>query len=107
MTATTLPLMHWAEQQRVAMAQVQANAGPCFTARALRYVPEYLRKHGEASGEEISAACVEAGIKPHDLRAFGPVMKTLLKDQLIQRVGFCIRKRGHGTSGGSVYRLKA
>src|SRR5690349_469288 len=89
-----------------AMSQVEANAGPCFTARALEFVVKQLKKNGEMPGEEITDACVEAGIEPHDARAFGPVFKALIKDNLIERCGSCLRKKGRGTNGGSVYRLK-
>jgi hypothetical protein len=100
-----LPLFVRIERD-AALAQVEANAGPCFKARALRFVVEYLREHGERSGEEITDAAKAAGITPENTdRAFGPVYASLLKDGLIQRVGFCLRKKGHGCSGGSVYRL--
>lgn len=75
-------------------------------ARALAFVPKYLREHGEASGEEITDAAKKAGIVPPNTdRAFGAVYKMLLKDKLIERAGFCIRKRGHGCAGGSIYRI--
>ncbi len=106
-TTAPLPnLFDWQAQRDSAMAQVAANAGPCFLSQALRFVPDYLRKRGEASGEEITDACKAAGIVPENTdRAFGVVYKTLLKDKLIFRAGFCMRKKGRGTAGGSVYRV--
>ncbi len=89
-----------------AMAQVAQNAGPCFMARALKFVVSYLREHGEASGEKITDACWDAGIEAHDRRAIGPVLMRLSKDKLIEKAGTCIRKRGHGCSGGNLWRLK-
>jgi hypothetical protein len=87
------------------MKQVADNAGKPFASAALVFIRDYLRKHGETSGEDLTTACCEAGIKPHDLRAFGSVFMALKKDGIIEVCGTCIRKRGHGTSGGSIYRI--
>lgn len=90
-----------------AMAQVAENAGPCFMARALEFVVDYLKANGETPGEDITDACWDAGIEAHDKRAMGPVFKALIKDELIEKCGDCLRKKGHATTGGSIYRLKA
>lgn len=95
----------WMAERDSAMAQVEANAGPNFKAEALKFIVKFLRENGDQSGEAISAACIKAGIKPHDSRAFGPVMKALLADKLIVRVGECARTFGHGSRGGSIYRI--
>jgi len=104
MTTETLPLWIAAERDK-AMRQVEENAGPCFKARAMRFVADYLRKHGETPGEDITDAMWAAGIQAHDRRAMGPVLMQLLRDGIIEKCGTCVRKRGHGTGGGSVYRL--
>jgi hypothetical protein len=102
-----LDLLDMIAARDAALKQVAANAGENFRCRALRFVVAYLREHGERSGEEVTDAVWNAGIEAHDRRAMGPVFVALLRDGLIERCGTCIRKRGHGTAGGSVYRLKA
>lgn len=100
----SLPLFVSAARDR-ALAQVEANAGSAFKCAALRAVVEYLRTHGESSGEAITDALWSAGIQAHDRRAMGPVFVCLLKDGLIERCGEAVRLRGHRSRGGSVYRM--
>lgn len=77
-----------------------------FGAKAREFAVQFLQQEGEATGEQITAACVSAGHVPLDTRAFGPsVIQKLLRDNRIQRVGDANRKRGHGARGGSIYRL--
>lgn len=94
-----------AAQRDKAMAQVEENAGSGFMARAKEFMLDYFEVNGEMPGEDASDACIKAGIEPHDQRAFGPVFKALIKAKKIERVGFCLRKKGHLTGGGSVYRI--
>lgn len=93
-----------------AMASVEANAerhAPAFADRAAAFVLDYLKRHGKASGEDITLACIAAGIQPHDDRAFGPVYMRLSRSRKIRKAGFCVRKRGHGSAGGHVWELVA
>lgn len=76
-----------------------------FRERAHAFVLGYLAQHGPSAGEDITDAAVMAGIKPAELRAFGPVYATLARRGLIACVGYCARRRGHGTAGGRVWRL--
>ena len=77
--ATTL--FDWREARDAAMQQVAENAGANFARDAMRFVVRYLRAHGEASGETITDACKQAGIRPrNDDRAFGPILATLMRD---------------------------
>lgn len=78
---------------------------PGFSERAQAFVLEYLRVHGVSSGELITDACKLAGIKPPDDRAFGPVYSKLARAGFIEPAGFCARRKGHGTSGGRLWRL--
>ena len=103
-------LLDWADQRDEAMARVEKHATqtfPEFSARAREFITNYLKEHGETSGEDLTDACKAAGIAPHDDRAFGPVYFRLARTNVIEKCGTCIRKRGHGTSGGSIWRLKA
>lgn len=93
----------------VAVAQVESKAEQHvaeFTVRAAVFVVEYLRAHGPTSGEDVTLACREAGIVPHDDRAFGAVYLRLSRSGLIEKAGMCARKRGHGTGGGNIWRVK-
>jgi hypothetical protein len=71
---------------------------------AALFILGQLRRHGELSGEFLTAAAIEHGYRPHDARAFGPVFAKLKRQGLIVRVRECSRANGHGTGGGSVYR---
>jgi len=88
------------------MSQVKQNAGTIFTARASRFVLDYLGAHGASSGEVITDACKAAGIRAHDDRAMGPVFMSLSRAGLIEKAGFCVRNKGHATGGGNIWRLK-
>ena len=88
-----------------AMAQVERNAGEEFRSKAKSFVLTYLAEHGESSGEDVTDACIAAGIEPHDTRAFGPVCFALSRAGQIEKAGFCQRRKGHATAGGIVWRL--
>lgn len=91
-----------------AMSKVEINANehaPEFSQRAGTFVVEYLAAHGSSSGEDITNSCLNAGIIPHDDRAFGPVYMRLARSGQIKKAGFCKRKKGHGTSGGNIWEL--
>ncbi len=77
-----------------------------FVAR--EFVLDYLRhkRTGEASSEEITDACKRAGITPPDDRAFGLIYLFLARRRKIIKAGICPRTKGHGTSGGNIWRLE-
>lgn len=87
------------------MTRVSRKAGHAFAEQAERFVVIYLRQHNEAPGERITNACKEAGIRPHDDRAFGPVYMRLIRQGLIVKCGTCKRLKGHCTAGGNIWRL--
>ena len=88
-----------------AMDAVERNAGVVFREEAKAFVLEYLARHGEQSGETLTNACLKAGIVPHDDRAFGPVLMSLSRNGLIEKCGMAVRQKGHGTSGGNIWKL--
>ena len=93
-----------------AIKQVEQHAEadvPDFIERACAFVVGYLRDHGPTPGEIITAACVDAGISPSELRAFGPVYQRLSRQKVIVVTGTCQRRRGHMTAGGNVWGLAA
>jgi len=87
------------------MEAVAMHAGKAFHESACAYILAYLHEHGQTSGEDLTEACLKAGIIPHDLRAFGPVYQRLSKHGRIEKCGSVQRARGHMTSGGHVWRL--
>lgn len=76
---------------------------PDFRAKALKFIVDFIRQEGKATGEAATLAAVLAGIKPHDARAFGPVYQEALRRDMIRVVGTAKRVRGHGSDGGKVY----
>ncbi len=70
---------------------------------AAAFALDHLRAHGPLSSEAITDACKDAGHIPHDDRAFGHVYRRLSHEGQIQRHGHCMRRKGHGTSGGVIW----
>lgn len=99
------PREKWQQERERAIDLVTRNAGLAFIRRAKEFVLEYLQT-GQASGEDIMEACKRAGIRPHnDDRAFGAVYLQLSREGRIEKCGETIRKKGHGTAGGNLWRL--
>ena len=73
-------------------------------ARARAAVLEVLADGQARSGEQLVDHCQRLGIVPHDARAFGAVFGKLKRDGLIEEAGFVPRTKGHGTSGGRLWR---
>jgi len=92
------------EPMRAAEAKANREV-PDFTERARAFILSYLTEHRQAPGEQITDACVAAGIRPAELRAFGGVYQGLARKNLIRTVAFCARMKGNGTSGGRVWAL--
>jgi hypothetical protein len=88
-----------------AMRNIIAFAGKRFREKAELFTLEYLAGCESASSETITDAARKAGIVPHDDRAFGPVYFSLSRAGKIVKAGVCARRKGHGTSGGTLWRL--
>lgn len=67
---------------------------------------EYLAIHGPTRGEVIVNALKRQGHSGHDDRCFGSVFSALSKRELIRCVGYAEREKGHGTSGGRIWKLR-
>jgi hypothetical protein len=94
------------ERDRV-LERIQAKAGEQFMDAAILCIERYLQHVPEASGEQLVDACKERGIKPAtDDRAFGPVLMKLSREGVIEKAGYTVRQKGHGTSGGVLWRRK-
>lgn len=74
-------------------------------AGARSFVLIQLVRHGDMSGEALTDAAVAHGFRPHDQRAYGAVFGGLVRKNLIHCVGYCERKKGHGTAGGRIWSL--
>ena len=85
--------------------QHAALSMPTFSLRARTHVLTVLAGRGDASGEELTDSCKAAGVVPPDDRAFGSVYAWLARTGQIRCVGMVSRAKGHGTSGGRVWRL--
>jgi hypothetical protein len=81
------------------------QSDPTFSERAKDCMLKTLAKFVQCSGEFLINECKLAGIVPHDDRAFGAPVNSLLRNHQIRRVGYCARSKGHGTQGGSIYAL--
>jgi len=87
--------------------QAKAVAGGFDPVAARVVVMETLARTGRPmTGEELVDACIAVGLKPHDARAFGPVIAALSKAGKIEAVGFATRHKGHGTAGARLWRVK-
>jgi hypothetical protein len=72
--------------------------------RARAAVLELLADGVARSGEQLVDHCQRLGLVPHDARAFGAVFQKLKRDGLIEEAGFVARAKGHGASGGRLWR---
>ncbi len=67
--------------------------------KAREFVLTYLKQHGPTSGEVLTTACKQAGIKLTNDRVFGAVFSKLSRDRQIVTAGTVPRTRGHGSPG--------
>lgn len=75
---------------------------------AAEWIYKTLKFSGkQVKGEVLVTAAKNAGHVPHDDRAFGSVFSSLSRQGRIKTVGFCLRKRGHGTAGGRIWEAAA
>lgn len=88
-----------------AIDRVKAKAGSAFFQEASAIVLEHLSHHGPTSSEALTDECKRRGVIPHDDRAFGPVYLSLLQRQMIEPCGTTHRTKGHGTSGGRIWKI--
>jgi hypothetical protein len=70
---------------------------------AAKFIHEWVVRHGDTRGETLVDEAVKQGFRPHDSRAFGPVISALIRSGQIRCVGYCERTKGHGTAGGRIY----
>src|SRR5574337_986779 len=93
----------WAEATARAFstAKRSAVAAGCSPGKG---VVGWLARHGATPGEELVRQANLHGYRPHDLRAFGPVFKRLLKQGDVQVLRSDLpRTRGHSSLGGKLY----
>lgn len=80
---------------------------PDFARKAEAAIVNSLRgcKQRRASSEDLVDAARAAGLNPVDDRCFGPVFQSMARRGVIRFVGYCLRKKGHGTAGGRIWAL--
>ena len=86
------------------MARVARNAGRDFHEKAFAFILTYLQENRPTPGEDVTDACKDAGIVPHDDRAFGPVYMQLLRERAIESTGEKPRRKGHGAPGCRIWK---
>jgi len=87
------------------MDRVEKNSGQKFQDAAYEFLPAYLKRIGQPlSSEDLTDACKNAGIKPHNDKAFGPVILRLMRNKKIVRVGYGRRRKAHLSYGCAIYR---
>jgi hypothetical protein len=91
------------EKRDEGMERVERNAGPMFSENAQRFIVDYLSRHPPTSCEIIVNACKDAGIRPHNDHAFGPVFLKLFKDGRIRKAGMTKRFKGHAAPGANIW----
>lgn len=105
---TAPPIVQARSVGQAAAEKAQARAersDPTFSERAAKHILYSLGHLKEASGEALTDLCKRDGITAPDDRAFGAVYAQLVRKGQIRCVGFVPRAKGHGTSGGRVWRL--
>jgi len=75
------------------------------TAKAQEQILKLLEKEGPQTGETLVRKCKEAGLVPHDDRAFGSAFGGLRWSGRIRKIRYGPRHRGPGTSGAIVWDL--
>ena len=93
------------EAGHVGAGRAVQRCAPDFVERAKKFVIGYLSLRGQAPGEIIVDLCKKDGIVATDDRSFGAVFAALSRANEIRCVGYCDRKKGHGTSGGRIWAL--
>lgn len=87
------------------MARVEHKAGGDFAAEAELFILGCLRANGRMSCEDIVDAAKEAGVRPHNDRAFGPVFMRLRRRGQIRNTGYVRRRKGRGAHGAAVWEV--
>lgn len=77
------------------------------SAKFKQYLVDYVRDHGDTSGEDLVDAAIAAGlVSAKRLRCVGTPMHDLVLQKKLRIIRSDLpRKRGHGTSGGKLYGL--
>lgn len=76
---------------------------PGFAEQARTFILDYMDQHRRELGESLIDEAKKAGIKPHNDRGFGGVMKSLSHRGLLRVVGYTKRRKGHLAHGGAIW----
>ena len=107
MTQITLDWARSEGDAAILRAQVAAeHQSPDFTRLACAYALSLIATRGPMPGEDIVDACKAAGYVVREDRAYGAVFRRMLREGA-GVVGYCPRRKGHGSAGGRVYGIAA
>ena len=90
-----------------ALARIGQVVSPQWLDAARRFIVAYLTQHGPTAGEDLTDAADAFGLRPTDARHWGAPFATLVRRGVIENCGELPRRKGHGSRGGAVYRVKA
>lgn len=84
------------EARDAALAQVLANAGEQWQAKAEKHINTVL--DGQmVTGEDMRLSCLKAGIKPHHPNAWGGFVAGLIKREVIEPTGIFRQMKAPGS----------
>ena len=92
----------------VLLAAVEAKANTDttgFSIDASRFILRYLAEHGATSGEKVTDAAKDAGIRTTNDRHFGPVYRRLARLGVIRKAGYTARSKGHGSGQAPIWEI--
>ncbi len=105
---TAIPTLQVAQAcgRAIAQATLAAAEAKGFDSQgAARFILGWLDRFGDVSGEDLVEAAKAHGFRGKDDRCFGGVFIGLQNRGQIECIRSDLpRKRGHGTSGGRLYR---
>jgi hypothetical protein len=93
------------EQLTLILDAHEKSVGLQFMHEASQAVIRHLKTVAESSSEDIVDACKAAFIRPREDRAFGAIFAKLSRTGVIQKAGYCQRRKGHACAGGIIWRL--
>jgi len=97
------------ENRDIGMQRVLAAAqrrDQDFSEKAAHFILQFLKTYtGDYTGEEIVNAAKDAGITPHNDKAFGPVFSRLAQQKLIYKARYVARSKGHAAPGAVIWKL--
>jgi hypothetical protein len=91
-----------------AVTAIEAALASEFPAKARRFVLTHLRRHGPTSGEDLTDAMAEGGLRhPGSDKGVGGIYRGMHAAELIEPYADGNRRKGNGTRGATIWRITA